>query len=118
MRLEISSRTGRFNLCSNEESVSCHIAVIDDENKRILSTNLILENEENPKIAYVEDAVYLLEEDIRKMFIDTSKAEKEELLRFIKENETEIDKGSKKYRINVLNNQIQRYQEEINNLSK
>lgn len=97
MRLEISSRTGRFNLCSNEENVSCHICVYDDENNKIKYTNLRLDSEENPEIAYVEDAVYLLDECFKRMFIDTSREEKKDLLQFLKDNEEvkgrELGKG-------------------------
>lgn len=118
MRLEISSRTGRFNLCSNEENVSCHICVYDDENNKIKYTNLRLDSEENPGIAYVEDAVYLLDECFKRMFIDTSREEKKDLLQFLKDNEEEIDKGSRKYRIEVLNKKIKKYQDEIGRLSK
>lgn len=117
MKLKISSRTGRFDLCSYEESVSCNICVYDNENKRIKSANLSIENEENPEMAYVEDAIYLLEEDFKKMWIDTSRKEKEELLQFLKENEEEIDKGTKLHRIETLNNKITRLQEEIKILS-
>lgn len=117
MRLTISSRTGKFNLCSDEEQVSCHVAVFDDKNNKIKSTNFRLDYEENPDVAYVEDAIYLLDECFKKMWIDTSRQEKQELLQFLKDNQEEIDKGSKKYRVEMLNKKIANYQEEINRLT-
>lgn len=116
MRLEISSRTGKFNLLSSDEQVSCHICVWDG-NERVLSTNLRLDYEENPSLPRVEDAIYLLEECIGKMFIDTSRVEKEELLKFLKENEEEIDRGTKEYRVGILKKEIEKRQEEIESLS-
>lgn len=117
MRLEISSRTGRFNMCSNEESISCNICVYKDDGTRT-STNLTLESEENPKISFVEDAVYLLEDCIKRMWIDTSRGEKEALVKFLKENEDEINKGSKLHRIEVIEKQINSLQKERDNLKE
>lgn len=118
MRLEISSRTGRFNLCSNDESVSCHIAVFDDEGKKIKYTNLRIDYEENPKLPSVDDAIYLLDECFKRMFIDTSRKEKEELLSFLKQNQEKIDEGTKLHRIEYLKKQIGKMNEEIEDLSK
>lgn len=116
LRLEIRSRTGRFNLCSDEQSVSCHIAVYENDNQT-LSTNLTLEYEENPSIAYADDAIYLLEECFKKMWIDTSRDEKKVLLKFIKKHKKELDYGSVQHRIKVLKNEIKTRRNEIKSLS-
>lgn len=111
-RLEISSRKGHFNLCSTEESISCHIAIYKNDEK-FLYTNLTIDYEYNPDIAYAEDAIEILEECFRKMFIDTSMEEKQKLLSFIKSHKKSLDDGSKKYRIRQLEKQIIEKQQEI-----
>ena len=116
-RLTITSRTGHFNYCDpSEKSISCLITIFEG-NDVFMSTSLKLDYEENPTIAYAEDAIYLLEECIKKMWIDTSREKKEEMLKFLKENGEDIDEGSKKYRVEILKSQIKKAREEIKRLT-
>ncbi len=113
LRLSITSRTGNFNFMNpQEQSVSCHIAVFENDVKK-LSTNITINYEENPLVAYSETAIELLEECIKKMFIDTSRKEKEKLLKFIKQNYKEIDRGSILYYLNDLKDKKRKLNLEI-----
>ena len=116
LRLQIKSRTGKFNLLSDEESISCNISVFDG-NERIMGTNITLDYEENPTIPYVDDAIYLLEQCFKKMFIDTSRKDKEELLSFLKAHKKEIDAGSVFYRQCELIKKIESLSSELEKLS-
>ena len=113
MRLEISSRKGKFNWCSDEDEISCHIAVYGDDGVKKYSTNLRTEYMENPELPLVNEAINLLQDCIDRMFVDTSRKKKKELLKFISENEAEIDKGSKEHRVTSLKNEIKKAQDEI-----
>ena len=111
MRLESKSRTGRFNLCSDEETVSCHIAVYDDENNKIKSVNIHPEYEEDGND--VENAIYLLEEADRKVLYATNQKEWKEMIGFLKENQEKIEDGNKAYRIIQIKKAIQKLEDEL-----
>lgn len=111
LRLEIKSRTGRFNLLGDEVSISYNICVYEND-EAIMSTNLTLDHEENPGTAFAENAIYLLEECLEHMFIDTTRDEKKKLLAFIKKNREGLDFGSKQFRIKALKSQIKYLREQ------
>lgn len=114
-RLTIQTNRGRYNLMSDEESISCRIAIYDNE-ELIHGTSLTLDYESDWRCPDVSEAIELLEECVKKMFIDTSRSKKEEMIRFLRENEEEIDKGTRKHRIEVLKKKREQIDSEIASL--
>ncbi len=117
MRLTIRSSTGCFNYCNpKEESVRCHIAILKG-GKQIYGTSVTMEYEENPSLPTVDMAMEILEECIKKMWVDTSRGKKEEMLRFLKKHREEINKGTTSHRIKQLKEKKKEIQKEINELN-
>jgi len=112
MRIEYTSRTGRFNFLNpTEESISCHLAVFNELNEKIKHTNFRPEYEENGDS--VEDAIYLLEEADRKVLYSSSQKEWKEMISFLKENQEEIEKGNKEWKIVKIKQKIEKWQKEL-----
>ena len=116
MRLKYSSRQGNFNLLSpSEKSISCHILILDDENNPIKSTSVHTEHfEEGDDIGI---AISLIEEYDRKV-ISSAHEEWRDIIKFLKENKDEIEKGNKEYKIIDLKRKIENLQSELESLTK
>lgn len=118
--LTIQSRTGHFNWANpSEEYTSTVIALKDSKtDKTFLSTSLRTEYDESESVPEVEKAICLLEDCIKKMFIDTSRQEKEKLLALLKENQEKIDEQTILHRIKVLKKEIKQKQNEVKSLKE
>lgn len=116
MRLEYKSRTGKFNFANpSEESVSCHIAIYDNDGNKIKSTNVHPEYEEEGND--VDDAIYLLEESDKKVMYSSYQKEWREMIGFLKEHQEEIEEGNRQYRIQKIKKQIASLNSELDLLT-
>ena len=116
MRIEYTSRTGNFNWANlSEESISCHLAVFNELNEKIKHTNFSPEYEADGDS--VEDAIYLLEEADRKVLYSSSQKEWKEMVAFLKENQEEIKKGNKEWKIAKIKQKIKKLQSELQSLT-
>lgn len=115
MRIEYTSRKGHFNFANpSEESISCHLAVFNELNEKIKHTNF------HPEYEYdgddVEEAVHLLEEADKRVLFSTSQKEWKEMIAFLKENQEEIERGNKEWKIAKTKQKIERLQKELSDL--
>lgn len=114
MRLQYTSRRGRYNLLNpREESVSCHIAVYDDEGNKIKSTNVSLEYEIDG--TDVSEAIELIT-DYSERVLSSQYKEWEEMIAFLKGNQEAIEDGNRQYRIKTIKTKIEQLQTELTTL--
>lgn len=116
MRLELKSRTGCFNFCNPEEETTRTTVRIFDENNNILKF-VSIETEYNEDGDDVEQAIYLIEEQDKKVLYATDQKEWKEMVEFLKEHQEEIEKGNKEYRIQLLKKQIEKLTQELTTLT-
>lgn len=107
------SRTGKFNLLSDEISVSCHVAVYEDD-KRLLSCNISPEDEYEG--TDVDEAAWLINEDIKSHWIDTASSEKKAVRKFILRHQEEIEMGNGVKRLIEIDKELERLKSEKESL--
>lgn len=113
MRLEYKSRYGKFFLGSSEETYSCHVAVYDDENNKLISTNIRPEYELEGND--IEEIIYEIEEAIKRTW--TTGDTRRECVEFIKEHQDEIALGNLIHELDVLTKDIEKKSERAKDLA-
>lgn len=114
MRLNYSTRFGKFFLGSSEETYSTHIAVYDDEGKKLISTNIRPEYELEGND--VEEIIYEIEEAIKRTW--TTGDTRREMIDYLKEHQAEIELGNDTYELNTLVKKIADMSSRVETLSK
>lgn len=104
--LRYYTRSGRFNLMSNEESLSCHLEITDDLGNRVISTNI------SPEYEYegtdVEEAIYAVEEDIKSYCFDGARTNKETFINFLKTHQEAIERGNDLKELKDIDKQLEK----------
>lgn len=95
IRLSYSTRQGKFDLLSDDESYSCHIAILDENGNKLLSTNISPEYEMDGND--IEEAICELEEAIRRTW--TTSDTRPEVLQFLKDNQEALEYGNDVYEL-------------------
>lgn len=114
MRLKYTTRLGAFFLGSAEETYSCHIAVYDDESKKLISTNIRPEYELEG--SDVEEIIQEIEEAIKRTW--TTGDTRREMIDYLKEHQAEIELGNDTYELNTLVKKIEDMSSRVETLSK
>lgn len=98
-----TKQIGHFNFCdSSQESCEVHFRVVekqeDGKEQKIINASISFRDKDDyPDIErYMdpEDAIYLMEEWDKKMFISTRRTEVRALVDYLKENLAEIQRGN------------------------
>lgn len=112
--LKYTSRTGHFNFANpSEESISCHIGISDGE-KEIAHTNIRADYEAEGND--VDEAIDLLEAELKKVWISTSKDEWKEMIEFLKLNRDEIETGNREKRKLEIKKEMEKLNKELKSL--
>lgn len=95
LSLKASSRWGRYNICDPSKE-SCSISFsIKGENEKRISVNLDRPTIEPEDYIDAEDAIYVLEEWIKGIWVSSQKNEVEEFKKFLEDNKEKINEGNK-----------------------
>jgi hypothetical protein len=114
--LNYYTRSGKFNLMSDEESFSCHLQVNDQDNNRVISCNT------SPKYELdgtdVDEAIEEVQRDIDSHWISTATDDKKLFIAFLKRNKGAIRYGTDIKELEKLTKQIASMSERTATLSE
>jgi hypothetical protein len=116
LTLKYYTRQGNFDFSHpSDVSYSCHLSVYQN-GQRLLSTNV------SPDYEYegndVDEAVDIIEQDIRSHWIDTARSEKKCMVNFLKRHQEEIEMGNGRNRFTQVLKEIERLSSELEGLSR
>lgn len=115
-RTQVSSRRGHFNFCNiSEESISTHIAVINDDKKEIycnIRTDYEVDDE-SP-----ENLLQVLDDFISHIWINTDRDNIEAVRKCIADNIEEIERGNALYELEGLKKQKEKIDERISRIER
>jgi hypothetical protein len=114
MRLQYSTRKGRFYIGSSEETYSCHIAVYDDDNKKLISTNITTEYEVDGNDP--EEIMDEIQDAIKRYW--TTGDDRKDCWQFILDHKEEIELGNDEYELSQVLKQIEQLSSRAESLSK
>lgn len=104
LTLKYFTRSGKFDLFSNEESLSCHLEV-SENGRRLVSCNT------SPEYMYegrdCNEALAIIEEDIASHWIDTARDEKRRCMNFITRYQPRIEQGNASLRLQKIDKSIE-----------
>lgn len=110
MRLTYTSQVGHYNLLNpQEESMNCFIRLVDDGGGIIQSKNIKVEYELEG--TDVDEAIYALEDYLKRVWTSSRKKD-EEFIKFLKDNQDEIEMGNRKYRLEMIEKELEKLQKE------
>ena len=113
MRLKYSTREGHFNWSNTSEvSLSCNVAVYDDSGERIKVCNFTPEYEMDG--TDVEDIVTEIEASMKRYWSTSN--DRKDMIEFLQEHETEIDRGNAQYRLEEIDKQLEKLNSEKKSL--
>lgn len=115
LTLSYFTRRGKFNLLSNDESFSCHIAVYEN-GERLISANTSPEYALDGNEPY--DAMEELKREIASHWISTSEMNNKRLLKFIERYEEKIEYGNDKARLVQIDKQLTSLNDEKERIEK
>jgi len=116
MRIQVISRKGHYNILNPaQESISTHIAIFDDNGNKTMYCNISTED-----FSDAEDLSYLVDEmkDYLNRTITSDKKQIENIIKFIEDNEQELEIGNRCFKLEALIKKRNRLNDEIEELRK
>lgn len=103
MRLYVISRRGCFDFCHpNKESISTHIALYDDDNKKKDSINIDTEHELSSDENNVDNVIYCIDRWFKKIWYSTEIEHVKKFKTYIQEHADEITEGNRQFHLQQL----------------